>query len=301
MPSYRADARGPDRRATKWRVSVLLCLAIGPYLNALSNDLVYDDHALITENAQVRSLDPRDVLRPGLGRYAVEWYRPLTMYSFAVNYRLGASDPVGYHVVNVLLHAACVVLVYGLALKILDLPAAAGVAAGLFAVHPIHVEAVTPASGRADLLAALFVLLAWYTALDGRASRWSRAVGVAGASFAALLAKEIAIVVWPLIAISDLAGVGLPEAASPMSRLRARYRIHVALALALAAYLLLRMVVTGNIAAAEGSSIRPLENPLVGVGAAVRLATAVWVLVKYCTLLLMCSCLGGFSVRSRSC
>lgn len=268
----------------------MLCLAVAPYVNTLHNDLVYDDRALVTDNQQIRSLDPQVMFRPGLDRYPVEWYRPLTLLSFGVNYRLGGLDPAGYHLANIALHAASVWLLYRVALKVLPAPGVAMLAAGLFAVHPIHVEAVAPASGRADLLATLFVLLAWHLALElDRTPTWWRAAGVGAAGFAALLAKESAIALWPLVAMSDLGGLGWPVSprTTAFARIWSRRRIHVALATTLVAYLLLRMTVTGSLGAVGGLAIRPLENPLAGARLDLRLATAAWVLVKYCALLVV--------------
>ena len=81
--------------AVGWTLVLLLGLAVIPYLNALHNDLVYDDHAVVTENRLIRSLHPGLMLQPSLDRHTVEWYRPLTMYSFALNYRLDGLNPLG--------------------------------------------------------------------------------------------------------------------------------------------------------------------------------------------------------------
>lgn len=270
-------------------MTLLLCLAIGPYLNAVANDLVYDDRALVAESEQVRSLDPPTQFRAGLGRYAVEWYRPLTMYSLAVNYRLHGVRPAGYHIVNLMLHATAVALVYGIAVRLLQRPGPALVAAGLFAVLPIHVEAVTPVSGRSDLLATALVLLVWWLALGAeRQTQWGRAATVGTVSFAALLAKESAIVVWPLIAIAELSGLGLAvfSNSTPRGRLQEHWRIHAALAVALIAYVWLRTSMTGSSGASMNPIIRPLENPMVNAAVGVRFATANWVLARYCSLLM---------------
>ena len=168
-------------------------------------------------------------------------------------------------------------------------PRAALAAAGLFAVHAIHVEAVTPASGRADLLATVFVLIAWRLALStDRPVAWWRVVTIATAALAGLLAKESAIVVWPLIALGDLAGLGWTQAqeTKPLLRFASRARLHAALAVALGAYLGLRFAVTGGLVAASDVTFRTIENPLATVGLGVRLVTAAWVFLKYCGLLL---------------
>ena len=85
-------------------------------------------------------------------------YRPVTVLTFRLNYLLTEVSPLGYHAVNVLLHAGVTLLYHQLAGSLLSrLPAA--LAALLFAVHPVHTEAVTGVVGRAELLASVFFLV----------------------------------------------------------------------------------------------------------------------------------------------
>jgi hypothetical protein len=85
-------------------------------------------------------------------------YRPLTMLTYFANARL-SNRPRDYHLVNVGEHALVTGGVYALGRLTLASHTAAIVAAALFAVHPCHTEAVSSIVGRAELLAALFVLL----------------------------------------------------------------------------------------------------------------------------------------------
>src|SRR5262249_44208967 len=101
--------------------------------------------------------------------------------------------PFGYHLVNFALHAAvCVVLALVLA-RITGDATLALLAAFLFAAHPVHTEAVASVVGRAELLAALLGLLAWWIVL-ARRSVPARAVA-ALVLVAAALAKENAITI----------------------------------------------------------------------------------------------------------
>lgn len=293
MRSECQASRSPSREGLRNGsrvVWLLILLAVVPYLNAIQNELVYDDLALVRENRRIWSLHPAPIfLEPGLERYVVEWYRPLTLYSFALNYAVHGLAPAGYHLVNIGLHLANTLLLYGLAGRMRAAPVGAFIAAALFAVHPVHVEAVVPASGRADLLSAFFVLLAWRLSLGGshRSEKW-RGVAIGSAAAAALLAKESAIVLWPLLAVSDLLGLGQPgnDRRASLSRLTTRASLHVAIALGLIGYFALRVTATGGWLAVPGATIRALENPLAEADIPVRLATAVWVLVKYFGLLL---------------
>jgi Tfp pilus assembly protein PilF len=98
-------------------------------------------------------------------------YRPITALTLAANWAVAGGDPRAFHLVNVLLHGLAAVLVYRLALSVLTAPAPAVVAGLLFAVHPVHVEAVANLVGRAEVLCAIFVIGAVLLyRLDGRLS-----------------------------------------------------------------------------------------------------------------------------------
>src|ERR1041384_8360724 len=102
---------------------------------------------------------------------------------YSVNYAVSPS-PAGFHAVNVVLHAlaAALVALVALRLGLKQWPAAA--AGVLFAVHPIHVEAVANVAGRKDELAAIFVLLALLAHDSGRR------IAACAALLAAMFSKE---------------------------------------------------------------------------------------------------------------
>lgn len=109
-------------------------------------------------------------------------YRPLCVASFRLNHWTGGLEPRGYHAANVLLHCAVTYLVYALC-RTLSAgrrpPAAAVAAASVFAVHPVHAEAVAGVVGRADLLSGLFYVAAFlcYVAHVRHRDRSSRTGG----------------------------------------------------------------------------------------------------------------------------
>ena len=88
---------------------------------------------MITENPPAALL--HTVYYPGA------LYRPLTMLTYMANHQV-STDPFGFHLVNVLLHALVTLAVFALARELLGSLLAAAVAAALFAVHPVHTEAV---------------------------------------------------------------------------------------------------------------------------------------------------------------
>lgn len=92
-------------------------------------------------------------------------YRPITILTFRWNYLVGGLNPIGYHIINVLLHLTVSVLFFHICTRIFNChvyeqaPSLSVLCGLLFASHPIHTEAVSNVVGRADLLCGLFYLL----------------------------------------------------------------------------------------------------------------------------------------------
>lgn len=217
-------------------------------------------------------------------------FRPIVIGSYALERRLtGEPDAAVSHALNVALH----VLVTGLLLLLaqaLLLPVRATVAAAaLFAVHPIHVEAVANVVGRAELLAALFSLAALYAITRtadqaGRVARHPRiAAWAAGVLlFLALGSKEIAIAT-PFLMV---ALIGL--FATREQWRDPRWFIDRAAALApslLAGLVYLGLRVHALEALVSVQQVHPLDNPLVGLAGEQRLATALGLVARYAELL----------------
>ena len=130
-------------------------------------------------------------------------YRPLTVLSFALNYAWGDLNPQGYHVVNLLLHIGVVLLIGLLALQLGLGSTGAWAAALVFAVLPIHTEAVSNLVGRSEILAAFFVLLSWLCA-TGRPSGFRIFAGAICFALA-MLSKESAAAFFGALVASDAA------------------------------------------------------------------------------------------------
>ncbi len=182
-----------------WIAVGLGVLAVALYVNTLGNQFVFDDLTLITQNPLVQRLDWSGILfKSG--------YRPVRTLTYALNYALGGNSPFGYHLVNVILHALNVIVLFELLWRLCRSNRAAGLGALLFAVHPAQTAAVAYVSGRKDLLAALFMLLALLLYLGfrrGTGRRWISLVAAGACFLLAVLSKEVAIVFPALLLLVD--------------------------------------------------------------------------------------------------
>ncbi len=208
----------PERRARPERMAHLLAavtlagLAAALYVRSLDGPFVFDDPNAIVQSKLVRSIFP-------LWRFAVFSTRPLTDFSFALDYALGQLKPRPYHATNILLHALNVLLVYVWAWQTLGLPALAAryggrrgtiawVAAAAFAAHPLATESVAYISSRSETLVALFMLLtlvlyAAAATTDRVATRRLAAAGIPVCAAAGLASKEIAATLPGVLVIYD--------------------------------------------------------------------------------------------------
>jgi Flp pilus assembly protein TadD len=290
------DAAGDhrsERSSDTWishpRLLVLFAAAAA-YANSLGNGFAYDDNRVVAMNPVVTLgqwgralLGPYwQGARPGSGLY-----RPVTVASLVAEWHTWAGSTVGFHAVNLALHAVVCVLVYALLRRFLTRGAATA-GALLFAIHPVHVEAVANVVGVSELLAAAFFLGACLLYLDGApwgpTARAGRLVGLALLYLLGLGSKESAVTL-PAVLILLEALRPLPDADREsvrpglVARLRGEAPVFVALIAILGAYLLLRLSVLGTI---TGEVPAPV---LRGVPTADRVLTALSVWPEYVRLL----------------
>lgn len=261
-------------------VGAILGLSVALYAPALLHGFAFDDDIVIVRNRFLQASGglPSLVTRTewaGGGLELAQW-RPLTALTYAANFALGGLAPWGYHLANALLHALVVLLVFLVALRAGLADRWAAAAALLFAIHPIHVEAVANVTGRKDLLATLFVLamfLAHRRAL--RRGGWSLA-WPALAYLAAMFSKEVGTVGLALVLAADLLlpyggfRAGAPER-------RRALRLHAAYLACLLVFLALFRAVAGQIGFGE---IPFQDNPAAHASTWLRLLTAVAVIGK---------------------
>ena len=231
----------PGRRG--WLALSLVGLAFAASLTSLGNGFAYDDQFIIVTNPRVHDL-------AGAWRFFGQtyWppdrgtglYRPLTVLLFAGQWAVGQGSPFLFHLVNVLLYAGLSALVFWCALALLP-EGAAWLVAALFAVHPVHVEAVGNVVGQAELTTALAVVLAvglylrWRQAAPAAPLSGGRVAGLGVLYLVACTTKEHGIVLPGLLLAAEVtvlaAGAGGPWRAR-VRQLRPLYLLLTLLALA---------------------------------------------------------------------
>lgn len=179
----------------------ILVLTFLSYLPILKGEfLLWDDDVHVLENITIRGLDLEHVLDM-FTTTVNKIYIPLTSFSFALEHRFFGYNPFVYHLDNVLLHLLVVVMVFFLGRKLGLSQAAAGVAALIFGIHPIHVESVAWITERKDVLYAAFymaALLSYLRYLEEKRGYWLAVTTILGTL--SMLAKPMALSL-PLILI----------------------------------------------------------------------------------------------------
>ena len=137
---------------------ILIVLAI--YSNSFQNEFVWDDEFLIVENPAIMSWGYAWThFALDLYRSFSNYYRPVQMITYMMDFSVWRLDPFGYHLTNVFLHI-CVSVSLFMLLQLMTGDRRIAFTGTLFyAVHPAHTAAVTYIAGRADILATLFSLL----------------------------------------------------------------------------------------------------------------------------------------------
>ncbi len=181
--------------------ALLFVLTLVAYAPSLHNGYIWDDDEWITQNTAVTGPDGlRQIwLEPG----KVVQYYPILFSFFRAQYHVWGAQPIGYHLISVLLHSGNAVLVW-LILRRLKVPGGL-LAAAIFALHPVQVESVAWATEQKNLLSALFFLGAvlaacrfWFPRTPGTQPSWMWYALVLLLFTAALLSKT-AVCMFPVV------------------------------------------------------------------------------------------------------
>lgn len=264
-------------------VSILLAalcsaiLGVVAFVPSLSNGFVYDDGAIIVDRDLVTEPGPwyRFWQEPWWPRTksSDRLYRPLTLASFRMNVALAGldrPDARAFREVNIALHALACIAVVLAAWRLTHRSTAGWIAGALFAVHPVHTEAVVTGYGRAELLAGC--LAAWLLAryLWTPSPQRDRPVQFhvinAFLFLAALMSKEHALFVWPVLVLIDLWRRRQRPVADRLGLRDWLNRIlapsHVGFVFAAAVFLLLRFTVFGYRVVLDSSRTLVWADPM---------------------------------------
>ena len=241
---------GPTISWRRWRAALLVAVvALAAYGSNLGNDFAMDDRYNVVDNTQLRSLsNVPGLFTQRLGGHleggidetiSRNFWRPVTLTSWAIDHAIFGLSPAGFHLVNDLLHAlisALVLLVVG---RLTGSRVAAMVAGLAFALHPLHSEAVNLVTYRTDLLATLWCVVAlWLRARQGRSGvKLMTSVAIVACYALGLGSKESAVTLPGWLVVMDLAGgrlAGLHK--RPVAVLRRWLPLYGALAVVLAGY-----------------------------------------------------------------
>jgi tetratricopeptide (TPR) repeat protein len=242
-------------------------LAVIVYIPATGNRFALDDVQIVERNPAAHTVgaavaafaQPYWPAEHGVGQW-----RPVVIGSFALDWQVSGGSTVWLHASNILLHALVTALVV---LFLARYVTVIGALAGgiLFAVHPVHVEAVANLVGRAELLASaglLGALLFAHAVRRRRAaqiSTWLQEIGLLGCVVLALLSKEHAAIAIALLWLDDRA--------RPADKERLPLRDYVATLLVTAIWLLARHSVD------RGASFANVAPAFIHLGAVGRFST----------------------------
>jgi protein O-mannosyl-transferase len=193
-----------------WLLAFALILAVISYAPTLRYGFVFDDVQQIVENPAIQSWTNAPqyfTSHVGAGVFPGvrgSFYRPLFLIWLRLNYILFKVSPWGWHLTSLLAHLGAIWMFFALVRQRISDGIVAGWAAVLFAVHPIHIEAVAWISAVPEILFALAGMGAIYTYARFRQGQRNQHLSISLFLYAlALLAKETAIVIWPVIFISE--------------------------------------------------------------------------------------------------
>jgi hypothetical protein len=256
-------------------------LALAASITSLTNGFALDDVHLIVNNYRVHSIRGAwEVFGQTYwpAAFGSSLYRPLTMLAFSVEWATGNGSPLPFHAASIVLYVVVCVTLFRFLKQVADDDVAI-LATALFAVHPVHTEAVANIVGQGELLAAMFVFLAMERYVRARRSGGPSVVDalVVGFFYACgLLSKEHAVVLPALLLSAELLIASSSETAKDrLKRFAPTLAVMIVVAIAFVA---VRTVVTGGLRAAGTNEI------LGGAPFGVRALTMLNVVVEWIRL-----------------
>lgn len=238
---------------------IIALVAFAVYANTLLNEFVYDDELLVSADSSITSISniPKFFTgHAGFNQVFIWFYRPVVSTSYAIDYAIWKLNPLGFHLTNIIIHVINCLLLYKFLIIIFGqkkktekssrLRVFILVGTVIFAIHPIHTEAVSWVSGRTDLLAFTFIMASFinylgYSEEDSALNKKIKFTLTCLFYCISLFAKEVAITLPVMIVLYDL----IIKKYNLKTLLKERRYIYLLLILISLAYLLLRKSVLG--------------------------------------------------------
>lgn len=271
--------------------ATVAALAILASLSGLRNGFAFDDVPIILQNARVHSLHEwwrMFALSYWPPSFGSDVYRPVAILAFALEWGVGGGAPWVMHLASVVLYVTACVAFYWMATHFVS-RAGAWPAAALFAVHPVHVEAVGNLVGQSELIVAATTCLAVTLYVRWRRGRAQASTAVPAICVLYALGcctKENGILLPALLLAVELTVVRGTE---PLRRRARSFSVLFAPMTAIAgAYLVVRLGVTGRLGSNDPSVV------LAGLSPADRALTMLGVVPELLRLLVWPARLSAF-------
>ncbi len=238
-------------------IIIAVALTVAAFANTAHGEFVYDDPIQIVDNPLIQQDQlfwtalTSDVWA-FKGEKEEPWsnyWRPFFVLWLILNVRLfGIENPVGWHCMNILLHALVVILAYGL-LRQLRVARPIGAAiVFLFAIHPVQVESVAWISGSPNMLSAATMLGALWCGLAAHTRphpvKWSAALFLYALS---IMSKET-VTFFPILLFIAVFSLNRMKATSLRRRIVSSAKAALPFALVVALYYVARLLVLGQLA-----------------------------------------------------
>jgi hypothetical protein len=150
-----------ERHPSRFVLALLLSLAtLAVFAQVVGFEFVdYDDNLYVTANPHVQEGLTLAGVRWAFTTFAAANWHPLTWISLMLDWSIGGPGPRVFHLTNLILHLANVLLLFFVLDRMTGRRRPSAVTAALFAIHPLHVESVAWIAERKDVLSTLFMLL----------------------------------------------------------------------------------------------------------------------------------------------
>jgi tetratricopeptide (TPR) repeat protein len=263
---------------------MIISAALFSYFHGLKGEFLGDDTTLVAKEPFYYSPDSSYTecwnRTYWQGLHSTGLYRPLVGFSYLLNARISGVYSPAFRIVNLILHILISILLYKLAIKLKAGKITAIFASMIYAVHPLHTEAVIPTCGRAELLCAFFILTGLISFIKIIRKTGKRVLYILppAALLMAMWSKENGIILFPLCILYDMIyhQLSLKKIMnSPKAYIQKRIFIYGGLSAAFCAVIVSKLINIGYLLPIiKGRINSAIDNPLIEASLLERLCTA---------------------------